>query len=97
MTLASNTLASALAAAAPRTGPALQDLLGTQVDVTFGTPPPFMPYVQAGKPTARAITRNQRVASLPDVSVASEVGFPKLDATSWFAVYAPAKTLKSSR
>ena len=77
------------------TGPALQDLLGAQVDVTFGTPPPFMPHIQAGKLTALAITGKQRVASLPEVPAASEVGFPKLDATSWFAVYAPAKTPKA--
>ncbi|MEG1130574.1 MAG: tripartite tricarboxylate transporter substrate binding protein, partial [Comamonas sp.] len=31
------------------TGPALQDLLGGQVDLTFGTAPPFMPHVQSGK------------------------------------------------
>ena len=77
------------------TGPALQDLLGAQVDVTFGTPPPFMPHIQAGKLTALAITGQKRVASLPDVPSAAEAGFPKLDATSWFAVYAPAKTPKT--
>ena len=31
------------------TGPALQDLLGAQVDLTFGTPPPYMPFIQSGK------------------------------------------------
>lgn len=74
------------------TGPALQDLLGGQVDVTFGTPPPFMQHIQSGKLHALAITGNKRVPSLPDVPAASEVGFPNLDATSWFAVFAPAKT-----
>jgi tripartite-type tricarboxylate transporter receptor subunit TctC len=76
------------------TGPALQDLLGAQVDVTFGTPPPFMAHIQAGKLRALAITGAKRVPSLPDVPAASEVGFPQLDATSWFAVFAPARTPK---
>ena len=31
------------------TGPALQDLLGGQVDLTFGTAPPFMPHIATGK------------------------------------------------
>lgn len=74
------------------TGPALQDLLGNQVDVTFGTPPPFMPHIQAGKLRALAVTGKQRLTSLPDVPAATEVGFPGLDASSWFAVYAPANT-----
>lgn len=74
------------------TGPALQDLLGGQVDMTFGTPPPFMPFIQSGKLRAIAVTGKTRVASLPGVPTAAEVGLPNLDATSWFAVFAPAKT-----
>jgi tripartite-type tricarboxylate transporter receptor subunit TctC len=76
------------------TGPALQDLLGAQVDVTFGTPPPYMQHIQAGKLRALAVTGKTRLASLPDVPTAAEAGLPKLDATSWFAVFAPAATPK---
>ncbi len=43
------------------TGPALQDLLGGQVDLTFGTPPPFMPYIQSGKLRALAVTGKNRL------------------------------------
>jgi tripartite-type tricarboxylate transporter receptor subunit TctC len=74
------------------TGPALQDLLGSQVDLTYGTPPPFMPFIASGKLRALAVTGKARVASLPNVPTAAEAGLPKLDATSWFAVFAPAKT-----
>jgi tripartite-type tricarboxylate transporter receptor subunit TctC len=74
------------------TGPALQDLLGGQVDMTFGTPPPFMQHIQAGKLRALAVTGKTRLSSLPNVPTTAEAGMPKLNATSWFAVFAPAKT-----
>jgi len=76
------------------TGPALQDLLGSQVDLTFGTPPPFMQHIQSGSLRALAVTGKTRLASLPNVPTATEAGLPKLDATSWFAVFAPAHTPK---
>ena len=72
------------------TGPALQDLLGGQVDLTFGTAPPFMPHIASGKLRVLAVTGKERLASLPDAPTTAEAGYPKVDATSWFAVFAPA-------
>ncbi|APW39018.1 ABC transporter substrate-binding protein [Rhodoferax koreense] len=76
------------------TGPALQDLLGGQVDLTFGTAPPFMPHIQAGKLRVLAVTGKTRLASLPDVPTTAEAGYPNVDATSWFGVFVPAATPK---
>jgi tripartite-type tricarboxylate transporter receptor subunit TctC len=76
------------------TGPALQDLVGGQVDVTFGTPPPFVPFIQSGRIRALAVTGATRLSSMPTVPTAAEAGLPKLDATSWFGVFAPANTPK---
>jgi tripartite-type tricarboxylate transporter receptor subunit TctC len=76
------------------TGPALQDLLGAQVDLSFGTPPPFIPHIQSGKLRALAVTSSARVPSLADVPTTAEAGLPKLNPTSWFAVFAPAATPK---
>ena len=77
------------------TGPALQDLLGGQVDLTFGTAPPFMPHIASGKLRVLAVTGKQRLPSLPDVPTTAEAGYPKVDATSWFAVFAPAGVPKA--
>ncbi|MBL8353418.1 Bug family tripartite tricarboxylate transporter substrate binding protein [Delftia deserti] len=74
------------------TGPALQDLLGGQVDLTFGTAPPFMPHVQSGKLRVLAVTGPQRLPSLPDAPTTAEAGYAGVNATSWFAVFAPAAT-----
>jgi tripartite-type tricarboxylate transporter receptor subunit TctC len=76
------------------TGPTITDMLGNHVDLTFGTPPPFVPHIQVGKMRALAVTGKARLTSLPDVPTTAEAGMPKLDPTSWFAVFAPAKTPK---
>ncbi len=77
------------------TGPALTDLLGGSVDMTFTTAPPLIGHIKSGKLRALAVTGRERLASLPDVPATSEIpGFAKIDASSWFAIYAPAGTPK---
>ncbi|SNT35286.1 Tripartite-type tricarboxylate transporter, receptor component TctC [Noviherbaspirillum humi] len=78
------------------TGPALTDLLGGNIDMTFTTAPPLLGHIKAGKMRALAVTGNAPLSSLPDVPTTAKIkGFEKLDATSWFAVYAPAGTPKA--
>ena len=77
------------------TGPALQDLLGGQVDLTFGTAPPFMPHIQSGKLRVLAVTGKERLPSLPDLPTTAEAGYPGVNATSWFGLFAPAATPKA--
>jgi tripartite-type tricarboxylate transporter receptor subunit TctC len=75
------------------TGPAVTDLLGGNVDMTFTTAPPLMGHIKSGKMRALAVTGKVTLPSLPNVpTTASIKGFEKLDASSWFAVYAPAGT-----
>ena len=77
------------------TGPALTDLLGSNVDMTFTTAPPLIGHIKAGKLRALAVTGNVPLSTLPDVPTTAKIkGFEKLDASSWFAVYAPAGTPK---
>jgi tripartite-type tricarboxylate transporter receptor subunit TctC len=79
------------------TGPAITDLLGGTVDMTFTTAPPLLSHIKSGKMRALAVTGNIVLPSLPDVPTTSKIkGFEKLDANSWFAVYAPAGTPKAA-
>ena len=70
------------------TGPALNDLLAGTVDLTITTPPPLLAQIRAGRLKALMVTGRQRLAALPDVPTATELGVP-LVASSWFAVYGP--------
>lgn len=77
------------------TGPALTDMLGGTVDLTFTTAPPLLGHIKTGKLRPLAITGNVALPSLPNVPTTSGIkGFEKLDVSSWFAVYAPAGTPK---
>lgn len=77
------------------TGPAVTDMLGGTVDMTFTTAPPLLGHIRTGKLRPLAITGNVALPSLPGVPTTSTIkGFEKLDVSSWFAVYAPAGTPK---
>ncbi|RDK10757.1 Bug family tripartite tricarboxylate transporter substrate binding protein [Cupriavidus lacunae] len=77
------------------TGPAMTDLLGGSVDLTITTPPPLMGHIAAGKLRPLVVTSKTRLPSLKDVPSAPEAGYPDLDVSSWFAMYAPAGTPKA--
>ncbi len=72
--------------------PALQDLLGGQVQLMFDNLPPSLPQIKAGKLRALAVTSVTRAPALPDVPTMAEAGLPGYEASSWFGVLAPAGT-----
>ncbi len=72
--------------------PAVNDLLGGQVDMFVTTPPSVIGHVAAGKLRALAYTGKQRHPSLPNVPTSAEAGLPGYEVESWFAVFAPAGT-----
>lgn len=74
------------------TGPSLTNLLGGVVDLTITTPPPLLPHVKSGDLKALLVTGKERLSSVPDVPTAAEAGYPDLQVSSWFAMYAPAGT-----
>ena len=73
-------------------GPALQDLMGGQVDLFITTPAAVVQQVKAGRLKALAVTSPQRLAALPQVPTAVEAGLKGYTLDSWFALYAPAGT-----
>jgi tripartite-type tricarboxylate transporter receptor subunit TctC len=73
-------------------GPAVQDLLGGQVDLFITTPAGVVSQIQAGKLKGIAVTSKQRLTSLPNVPTAAELGLNGYELDSWFALYAPAGT-----
>jgi tripartite-type tricarboxylate transporter receptor subunit TctC len=73
-------------------GPAMQDLLGGQVPVSFAGIPNVVSAVKAGKLRALAVTTASRWSELPDVPTVAEAGVPGYEATLWLGLAAPAGT-----
>jgi len=71
--------------------PALTDLMGGQVDVTFGPLTSSIQYVRAGKLRALAVTSASRSDALPDVPTVGDF-VPGYEATAWFGIGAPKAT-----
>lgn len=72
--------------------PALNALLGGQVDFYFDAPAILLPQIRAGKVRAIAVTGRQRNPLLPDVQTVNENGMPQLTLESWSALMAPSGT-----
>ena len=72
--------------------PALTDLLAGQVTLMFGNMASAMPHVRGGKLRALAVTSAKRSAAAPELPTIAETGLPGYEATSWFALFAPART-----
>ena len=72
-------------------GPMIQALLSQQINISFFSMPPMIPYIKSGKVKALAVGARQRVPQLPDVPTLSET-FPGFEQFSWFGILAPAGT-----
>lgn len=70
-------------------GPAINDMVGGQVDVMFDNLPSCVEQVRAGNLRALAVTSKNRSAAIPDTPTLAESGLKDFDATSWFALFAP--------
>ena len=72
-------------------GPALIDLLGGQVQITFPTAVASIEYIRAGRLRALAVTTAKRSEALPDVPTIDEF-IPGYEASNWFGIGAPRNT-----
>ncbi len=73
------------------TGASLNDLIGGQVAMSFGTLPGLAPFVKAGRLRALAVSGAQRASSLPAVPTAAE-SLPGFEVLTWYGLFAPAGT-----
>jgi tripartite-type tricarboxylate transporter receptor subunit TctC len=76
------------------TGPAMNDLLGGQVDFMCDQTTNTTAQIKGGKVKAYAVTSPKRVPSLPDIPTLTELGLKGADVGIWHALYAPKGTPK---
>jgi Uncharacterized protein conserved in bacteria len=74
-------------------GPALNDLMGGQVDAMFDQTNTALPQTRAGKVRALGLTSTQPMpAQFPGVPAIAEQGIPGFEASTWYGLYAPKGT-----
>lgn len=72
--------------------PMLQDLLAGQIAAAFVLVSAVASYVKSGKLRALAVANRRREPLLPDVPTAHEAGLADFRITTWFGLFAPART-----
>lgn len=73
-------------------GPALLDVMGGQVDLLFDGINTSAQALKAGKVRVLAVTSDRRSAAMPDVPTFAELGYPNMNASFWYGLFAPAGT-----
>ncbi len=76
------------------TAPAVNDLLGGQIQVLFTGAPAVLGQIKNGQLRALAVSSPQRLDALPDLPTVAEAGFKGFEADQWYGVVAPAGTPK---
>ena len=69
---------------------AVPDLLGGRITMIFDNMPSALPLVKGNEVRAIAVTSAKRSAAAPDIPTIAESGLPGFEASSWFALLAPA-------
>jgi tripartite-type tricarboxylate transporter receptor subunit TctC len=75
--------------------PAATDLIGGQISMMFATPGAVVPFLKSGQLKAIAVTSAERSRFFPQVPTVVELGFPSVEETGWFGLFAPAGTPQS--
>jgi tripartite-type tricarboxylate transporter receptor subunit TctC len=74
------------------TSPAMVDLLGGRVSMTFDAPAVYLEHIRAGKVRPLGVTSSQRMTVLPNVPTIAESGLPGYEVANWLGIFAPART-----
>jgi tripartite-type tricarboxylate transporter receptor subunit TctC len=72
--------------------PAVNDLIGGQVDLMFGDGPVVLPLISSKMLTAVVVATDKRLPALPDTPTAAEAGFATVRSENWYGVLAPKGT-----
>ena len=72
--------------------PAINDLLGQQVQMTFLDLPAILPHIRSGTLKPIALGTDARAPTAPDVPTTFELGMPELRIENWYGMVAPAAT-----
>jgi tripartite-type tricarboxylate transporter receptor subunit TctC len=75
--------------------PLTTDLVGGQVDMSFDTVTPVLPFIKDGRLRPLAVTTASRTPSLPNVPTLQEAGVANIAIGTWFGLLAPAATPKA--
>ena len=72
--------------------PAINDLLGQQVQMTFLDLPAILPHIRSGTLKPIALGTDARAPTAPDVPTTFELGMPALRIENWYGMVAPGGT-----
>ena len=70
----------------------ITDLIAGQVQLVLSSAPSVVPHVRSGRLRALAIGSAKRSPALPEVPTVAESGLPGYEYTTWYGIFAPAKT-----
>jgi len=73
-------------------GPALNAVMGDQIDLAGLALTPVIPVAQSGRVVPLAITSTSRLADLPDVPTVAEQGYPEFESSTWIGLFVASGT-----
>ena len=73
-------------------GQATTDLIGGQIQMGFSSVPSVLPHIKAGRLNALGVGSAKRTPALPNVPTIAEAGVPGYEYTTWYGIFAPART-----
>jgi tripartite-type tricarboxylate transporter receptor subunit TctC len=76
--------------------PAMQDLVGGQIQLMFDNLASSLGQVKAGKIRALAVTTAKKTPLAPELPTIAESGLPGFDISTWFGIFVPAGTPKAA-
>jgi len=76
-------------------GPAMTDLIGGQVQMTFSSITAALPFIKDGRLRGLATTGGKRAAALSSLPTMAEAGYPGFEVNLWLGLFAPSATPKN--